>query len=204
MIARSRPAGKRIHMPMIGRVHRVLLSPGGDLVPDADLRVRYEAAMRRLREAQHEVRLLEEEMGLAGEGGLVGRDQPSDPRLTLQNPTDKAAEETYRAEHELHLIYQPPGTPNTITTSQWVERITGNKHTSKSLVTGWRTLGHALLAVGLDPGGLTYIRLRNSNAYAIGEVKQAVFAKGATEDSICEVLDKYADKEGKRLPGRRG
>lgn len=139
-----------------------------------------------------------EAMGAADAGRYV-RTQQAYFRETLkrdQNATDRAAYATFIAEHRLGLIFQPRGTEGAITGEAWAERF---GKSSKSLTTGWRTLGHALMVVGLDPTGDTYIRMRNSNAYAYAEVKDAVMAEGATEETIVAVLNHYVGADGKRL-----
>lgn len=121
-----------------------------------------------------------------------------------ENATDRAAYATYLAEHVLHVIAQPRNAQpeGHMTGEEWAATF-GRQ--SKSLTTGWRTLGHVLVEVGLSEENATYIRLRNSNAYTDKDVKAACMAEGATEETISAALDaKGITAEGKRAPREKG
>lgn len=118
-----------------------------------------------------------------------------------QNNSDRAAYATYLGEHVTHEIFQEKRDDNKFTNEEWAQQF-GLQ--SKSLTTGWRTLGHALVEIyGGDRTNPDYVRMRNSNAYAMKDVKDAVMDSSATPESVVEVLNKFADADGKRIPQKR-
>lgn len=119
-----------------------------------------------------------------------------------QNATDRAAYATWFAE-QAGLIFQPVAQQSSahMTGAEWAASF---GYPSKSLTTGWRTLAHALMRMGLDPNGKTYLRLRNSNAYGQTPVRQCILNPKSTEADLLKVLADYADEDGKRIkqPGK--
>lgn len=117
----------------------------------------------------------------------------------VANATDRAAYATHAAYHAGYI----GGSSPVVTSEEYVKQF---GKSSKSLVTGWKTLGHALVVVGLDPTDPTgvYSRMRNANAYGQKQVKDAVYADGATAESIAEVLDLFVGPDGKRLRKSNG
>ena len=115
---------------------------------------------------------------------------------TTENATIRAAYATFIGEHVLKVIFQPRGTEGAMTGEQWANTF---GKPSKSLTTGWKVLGHALMVVGLAPDNQTFVRLQKSNAYALTAVRDAVLKDGATEESIAAALAPYADEFGKRI-----
>jgi hypothetical protein len=133
-----------------------------------------------------------------------------DAQVAFQRADRSSANATNRAAYATHaaftrgLIANPAikGRKPEWTQEEFATNFLG-RPASKSLVTGWKTLGHALVEVGLSPESDTYIRLRNSNAYGKAPVKEAIYADGATEESVKEVLDKFVNPDGSRIAQKR-
>lgn len=110
------------------------------------------------------------------------------------NLTDRAAYATHAA--LIRGLIRSKWAPDPVYTSEEFAALFGLR--SKSIVTGWKTLGHALVVVGLDPDGETYLLMRNTNVFGYADVRAAVYAQGATDESIREVVLRHVTPEGRR------
>ena len=116
--------------------------------------------------------------------------------------TNRAAYATHAAVTAKLLTGTDGRGESVFSSAQWLARF-GMDGKSVSLVSGWKTLGHALVVVGLDETDPVYVALRNSNMFGKGEVKDEVLREGATRESIAEVLSRFANLEtGKRLDAK--
>jgi hypothetical protein len=110
------------------------------------------------------------------------------------NLTDRAAYATHAA--LIRGLIRSKWSPDPMYTQEEFAALFGLR--SKSIVTAWKTLGHALVVVGLDPDGETYLLMRNTNVYGYADVRAAVYALGANDASIREVVDRHVTPDGRR------
>jgi len=121
------------------------------------------------------------------------------------NVTDQAAYATGVAlEHGLIAGPNvPKGQKPKYTSETFVVYITGGRSDTKSMVTGWKHLWHAMNLPGMSVDHDTYKRLRKSNAYGQGPVVTALYKSNANEASIAKAIRPFATPDGQRIKPKR-